>query len=65
MAQTPRKPGEVYFEFRQIGNYLRCAAIDAATGREVVVSGPVNYGTEHLKRVALLKLEYVLSKEDN
>lgn len=54
---------EVYFEIKRIGNYLRCAAIDARTGVEVTVSGPASGGVELIKRTALRKLEYVLAKK--
>lgn len=55
-------PREIYFELRQVGNYLRCTAIDGKTGIEVTVAGPVSRNPEQLKRVAVQKLEYVLNK---
>lgn len=52
----------IYFEIRQVGNMLRVAALDEATGQEVVVSGPLGQ-EEALKRTALRKLEYMLAKK--
>jgi hypothetical protein len=59
---TPH-PGEVYFEIRGIGEFVRVAAIDAATGVEVVVSGPASASTHHLERLALRKLERRLAEK--
>ncbi len=59
----PYHAGEVYFEIRQIGQYLRVNAIDAHTGVEVTVSGPVTVHSESvLKDLALKKLHYRLQK---
>ena len=55
-------PGHVFFEFQQVGAYLRCTAIDGKTGVEVVVAGPVRDGQGRLKQVAMNKLKYVLRK---
>lgn len=54
--------GSIFFEIRQVGNMLRVAALDEATGKEVVVSGPLGQ-EEALKRTALRKLEYMLAKK--
>lgn len=37
----PSGRGDVYFEFTQIGAQMRVAAVDAATGTEVIVIAPV------------------------
>jgi hypothetical protein len=50
------KPGEVYFEFTAIGRNVKVAAIDAATGIEVVVMGPATAAQADLERLALQKL---------
>lgn len=55
-------PGEVLFEFVTRGNATRCAAIDAATGVEVVVVGPPSAIETQLKAVALRKLRMKLGK---
>ncbi|MBB3974444.1 DUF6898 family protein [Hansschlegelia beijingensis] len=56
-------PGEVLFEFVVRGGAARCAAIDAATGVEVVVVGPAAASEAHLKAVALRKLRLRLARE--
>jgi hypothetical protein len=48
--------GEVYFEFTAIGGLLRVAAVDAATGIEVVTFGPATAAQTDLERLALAKL---------
>lgn len=63
MAQKPLNLGEVLFEFRRVGNVLRIAAIDPASGIEVVTVGNPGYSRELLKRAAARKLAYVLSKK--
>lgn len=60
-AQTAA-PGEVLFEFITRGNATRCAAIDVATGVEVVVVGPPSAIETQLKAVALRKLRMKLGK---
>ena len=55
MTNEP-KPGEVYFEFTAIGRNVKVAAIDAATGTEVVVMGPSTAAQADLERLALQKL---------
>lgn len=48
--------GEVYFEFVQVGQQMRVAAIDAATGVEVIVITPVTASKHQMQQVALAKL---------
>lgn len=48
---------EVYFEFKQIGGQMRVAAIDAATGIEVIVIAPVTATQIQMQNVALAKLK--------
>ncbi|RXF74748.1 DUF6898 family protein [Hansschlegelia zhihuaiae] len=55
-------PGEVLFEFTTRGGSTRCAAIDAASGVEVVVVGPPSAAETQLKAVALRKLRMRLSQ---
>lgn len=57
------KAGEVYFEFVTIGRIAKVSAIDAATGTEVSISGPVSAGQKSLERTALRKLQYVMQRE--
>ncbi|MCC7049441.1 MAG: hypothetical protein IT562_22215 [Alphaproteobacteria bacterium] len=53
---------EVYFEFQQIGNYVKVTAIDSATMVEVSVTGAASAGRQSLQQLALRRLEYVLAK---
>ena len=53
--------GEVYFEFVQVGQQMRVAAIDAATGIEVIVITPVAASKYQMQQVALAKLRKKLA----
>ena len=55
--------GEILFEFAQVGQQMRVAAIDPATGIEVVVISPVNATRLQMQRVAAAKLKRRLEKE--
>lgn len=48
--------GEVYFEFVQVGQQMRVAAIDAQTGTEVIVITPVSATKHQMQQMALAKL---------
>jgi len=54
--------GDVLFEFVQIGQQMRVAAIDEATGTEVVVITPLNATKLQMQRVALAKLKRKLGQ---
>ncbi|WIY53993.1 serine hydroxymethyltransferase [Devosia sp. YIM 151766] len=54
--------GAVLFEFVQIGQQMRVAAIDEATGTEVIVIAPVNAARSHMQRLALAKLQRKLNR---
>lgn len=56
MSRDPLPGREVIFEYRAVGAFLRIAAVDVATGEEVVVSGPVRSSQSDLERIALRKL---------
>jgi hypothetical protein len=49
--------GEIYIEFSRVGAFVKCAALDAATGIEVAVTGPVSAAPADLEKLALRKLE--------
>lgn len=49
-------PGEVYFEFTQVGRSMKVAAIDARTGVEVSIVGPAASPQSQLQNLALKKL---------
>lgn len=55
---------EVLVEFQQIGNAVKVTAVDTETMVEVSIMGPSSAGQELLKRNAINKLNYVLSKKD-
>jgi hypothetical protein len=50
------------FEFTQVGQMMRVAAIDEATGIEVIVITPVNAHRGHMQRLALAKLQRRLAE---
>ncbi len=52
--------GEVYFEFRPVGSYMRVNAIHAATGQETFVLGPLNASRTDLQMLALRKLKNLI-----
>jgi hypothetical protein len=54
--------GEVYFEFVQLGPQMRVAAIDVATGTEVIVITPVSASKLQMQQVALAKLRKKLGE---
>ena len=56
------EPQEVIFEFYQAGAYVKVSAIDTETMIEVAIVGDPVAGEETLKRVALNKLRYRLSR---
>lgn len=63
MADRDRKGGkEVLLEFQRIGNAVKVVAVDPESLVEVTIMGPSGAGEEALTRVAVRKLEYVLSK---
>lgn len=59
------EPREVLFEFTAIGGAMKVAAIDAATGIEVTVMGPVQASRADLQKLALAKLRKRLDASDS
>ncbi|MGD9868377.1 MAG: serine hydroxymethyltransferase [Hyphomicrobiales bacterium] len=55
--------GEIYVEFKQVGQIMRVTAIDAASGVEVVIMGPVSASQGDLQKVAVAKLRRRLGQE--
>lgn len=53
--------GEVYFEFVQVGQQMRVAAIDVATGTEIIVITPVSASKYQMQQLALAKLRKKLA----
>lgn len=60
---TAGEPREVFFEFIAIGSIVKVVAIDAATGTEVTVMGPVSAAQADLQQLALSKLKARLARE--
>lgn len=56
-------PSEVYVEFVAVGTVQKCTAIDARTGVEVSVMGPIHAARHDLERLALAKLKRKLAQE--
>jgi hypothetical protein len=52
----------VIFEFHQIGNAVKVAAVDEATGVEVSIVGPSSAMRSDLEKVARAKLMRALEK---
>jgi hypothetical protein len=64
MQDRGGKSGEVLFEFRQVGAQTRVAAIDAATGLEVMVIAPATATPLQMQNLALAKLRRRLADLD-
>jgi hypothetical protein len=54
---------EVIFEITRIGDVQRVAAVDVATGIEVVVQAPASAALVDVRTLALRKLERALGDE--
>lgn len=57
---NPLSEQRVFFEFTQLGQQFRVAAIDEATGTEVVIICPPQLGQSQMQRLALQKLRHKL-----
>jgi hypothetical protein len=55
--KKPSGPGDVFYEFRQIGGQMRVAAIDSDSGIEVIVIAPVTASQIQMQALALAKLK--------
>lgn len=53
---------EIIIETQRIGAILRVAAVDVATGTEVVFQAPATATRESIQRLAASKLRYVMTK---
>jgi hypothetical protein len=60
---TAEEPREVFFEFTVIGAVVKVVAIDAATGTEVTIMGPVSAAQADLEQLAVGKLRARLKRE--
>jgi hypothetical protein len=59
----PGSSGEVLFEFTQLGQQMRVAAIDAATSTEVVIIAPLTASRLQMQNIALAKLRRKLGQQ--
>ena len=57
--------GEIYIEYKQVGQTMKVIAVDAATGIEVVIMGPASAAQSHLQKVAIRKLKMQLKKAES
>ena len=55
---------EILIEIVTIGAYAKVAAIDAATGMEVSITGPADADRATLEAAAIRKLQFVLNKKN-
>ncbi len=55
--------GEIYIEYKQVGQTMKVIAVDAATGMEAVIMGPASTAQTMLQRVAVRKLQMLLEKD--
>jgi hypothetical protein len=53
---------EVIFEITRVGDAQRVAAVDVATGVEVVIQAPAHASLSDVRTLALRKLEWVLKR---
>ncbi len=55
---------EIYLEFIPVGNSVKVVAVDALTGLEVSIVGPVTAARRTLEQNAIKKLEFMLAKNE-
>lgn len=55
--------GEVIVEMRPVGGVVRVAAIDVATGAEVVIMGPATASPQSLEQLVIAKLKRKLAMD--
>ncbi len=56
--------GEIYIEYKQVGQTMKVTAIDAVTGKEAVIMGPASTAQSQLQKIAVQKLQMQLKKAD-
>ncbi|MZR31052.1 DUF6898 family protein [Sneathiella litorea] len=61
---SSEEKSEYIVEFQQHGTSVKVSVIDPKTMLEVSIVGPSSVGQEELKRTALAKLQYVMSKKN-
>ena len=61
MSQT----SNIYMEYVAVGASMKATAIDGVSGREASVVGPVNAARSDLERLAVRKLQRLLSEDSH
>jgi hypothetical protein len=56
--------GEIYVEYKQVGQIMKVTAIDADTGLEAVIMGPASTAQTQLQKIAVQKLKMLLKKAE-
>jgi hypothetical protein len=54
---APPSSREIFYEFTQVGAQMRVAAIDSASGIEVIVIAPLSATQQQMQQLALAKLK--------
>lgn len=62
MPPDPGDRGDVYVEFFRQGNFVKATAIDAASGLEASVVGPVHAASADLQGLAVAKLRRLMGE---
>jgi hypothetical protein len=62
-VSADRSGEEVIFEITRVGDSQRVAAIDVASGVEVVVMAPASAALADVRALALRKLEHALARD--
>jgi len=65
--RSDRQPraGEIYIEYKVVGNAVRVVAVDAKTGVEVTVIGPKSAAKPDLERLVVAKLRRRIEQTGN
>lgn len=62
---TDVQPGEVLFEFKKIGAYVKVTALHPASLIEVSITGDAKANPSYLQQLALNKLKLMLKKRED
>jgi hypothetical protein len=62
MIKSELDAAEVLFEFYRLGNAVKVTAFHVPTLTEISIVGPRGAHQEHLKLLAVKRLQYVLTK---
>lgn len=62
MTKSDIDAAEVLFEFYRLGNAVKVTAFHVPTLTEISIVGPRRANQEHLKLLAVKRLQYVLAK---